>query len=87
MLHLMAFTMDPRYKLKGVHFCMHRVYANIHIDEKDKDVIKEKDVIDSLEQMYKPYDQRYSHFKEFRSFMFFGCFKFGFLNFPIDVGC
>lgn len=49
MFLLLALTMDPRYKLEGQFFCMHHVYANMRIDGKDKDAIKEKDVRDDLE--------------------------------------
>lgn len=63
--------MDPRYKLKGVLLCMHHYCKSMCLDE-----IKEKNVRDGLERMYRAYDQRYSYFMNLGCLFFCACYKF-----------
>lgn len=37
---MVALTMDPRYKLKGVTFCMKKYYKNKCINENDDELSK-----------------------------------------------
>lgn len=55
--------MDPILKLKGELFNMKHFYSNMHINENDDDIIKQKDVRDGLEKTFRGYDQRYGHFR------------------------
>lgn len=61
MLSLLALTMDPILKHKGVLFNMKYFYSNMCIIENDNFVLKEKDVRDSLGKIYRAHDQRYGH--------------------------
>lgn len=61
---------------------MCHVYVNVRIDEKDKDVIKEKDVRDGLEEMYIASDRRYSHFRKLGRSSFVSASSSGPQTFP-----